>query len=73
MRRIPILFSVFLLSFQVGAQLPRLLVTTDMGDDADDQQSLARLMVYSNELDIKELRHTCMKFILMIFMLVSQR
>jgi hypothetical protein len=34
---------------------PRLLVMTDMGADPDDQQSLVRLLVYSNEFDIEGL------------------
>lgn len=31
---------------------PILIVTTDIGGDPDDQQSLTRLLVYSNEFDI---------------------
>src|SRR5262245_51203254 len=31
---------------------PRLIVLTDIGGDPDDQQSLVRLMLYSNEFDI---------------------
>ena len=53
MRHIPILFGLFFLSFQLCAQLPRLLVTTDIGGDPDDQQSLVRLMVFANEFDIE--------------------
>src|SRR5436190_10388963 len=34
---------------------PRLLVLTDIGGDPDDQQSLIRLMLYSNEFDIEGL------------------
>src|SRR5262245_49882781 len=34
---------------------PRLLVLTDIGGDPDDQQSLIRLMLYSNELEIEGL------------------
>ncbi|MFH0756761.1 MAG: nucleoside hydrolase-like domain-containing protein [Bacteroidota bacterium] len=34
---------------------PILLVTTDIGGDPDDQQSLTRLLVYSNEFDIRGL------------------
>ena len=34
---------------------PRLLVLTDIGGDPDDQQSLIRLMVYSNEFEIEGL------------------
>lgn len=32
---------------------PRLMVLTDIGGDPDDQQSLVRLMVYSNEFQIE--------------------
>ena len=35
--------------------LPRLLVTTDIGGDPDDQQSMIRLMLYSNEFEIEGL------------------
>lgn len=31
---------------------PRLIVTTDIGEDPDDQQSLVRLLMYSNEFEI---------------------
>jgi hypothetical protein len=34
---------------------PILVVTTDIGGDPDDQQSLVRLLVYSNEFDIQAL------------------
>jgi hypothetical protein len=34
---------------------PRLIVLTDIGGDPDDQQSMVRLMVYSNEFDIEGL------------------
>ena len=34
---------------------PILIVTTDIGGDPDDQQSLTRLLVYSNEFDIQGL------------------
>jgi len=37
----------------VSAQPPRLLITTDIGGDPDDQQSLVRLMVYTNEFDVE--------------------
>lgn len=36
-------------------QRPRLLVLTDIGGDPDDQQSLIRLMVYSNEFQMEGL------------------
>jgi hypothetical protein len=49
---------IFILVFNFGvligsAQPPRLLITTDIGGDPDDQQSLVRLMVYTNEFDIE--------------------
>ena len=34
---------------------PRLLVLTDIGNEPDDQMSMVRLMLYSNELDIEGL------------------
>jgi len=34
---------------------PRLLITTDIGGDPDDQQSLVRLLLYANEFDIEGL------------------
>jgi hypothetical protein len=37
------------------ADRPRLAVLTDIGGDPDDQQSLIRLMVYSNEFEIEAL------------------
>jgi len=37
----------------MAAERPRLIVLTDIGGDPDDQQSLIRLMVYSNEFDIE--------------------
>jgi hypothetical protein len=38
-----------------AADKPRLLVLTDIGGDPDDQQSLIRLLLYSNEFDIEGL------------------
>jgi hypothetical protein len=49
-------FILFAFLFQITfvcAQSPRMLITTDIGGDPDDQQSLVRLMVYSNEFDIE--------------------
>jgi hypothetical protein len=34
---------------------PRIIITTDIGGDPDDQQSMVRLLVYSNEFDIEAL------------------
>jgi len=50
-----ILLLTFVCSFSLLAQQPRLLITTDIGSDPDDQQSLVRLMVYSNEFEIEDL------------------
>ncbi|GAH39187.1 unnamed protein product, partial [marine sediment metagenome] len=36
-------------------QKPRLLILTDIGGDPDDQQSMIRLMLYSNEFEIEGL------------------
>lgn len=48
--------AALLLSAQVfAADRPRLLVLTDIGGDPDDQQSMIRLMVYSNEFEIEGL------------------
>jgi hypothetical protein len=44
--------------FRLLAQPPRLAVLTDIGGDPDDQQSLIRLMLYANELDIELLAAT---------------
>jgi hypothetical protein len=52
-----ILASVGLLAACVAAEesKPRLLVLTDIGGDPDDQQSMIRLMLYSNEFEIEGL------------------
>lgn len=34
---------------------PRVVVITDIGNEPDDQMSLVRLLLYSNELDIEAL------------------
>jgi len=52
MRLIFMLALSFIVLF-THAQSPRLLITTDIGGDPDDQQSLVRLMVYTNEFDIE--------------------
>ncbi len=53
-------FAVFLLALAPGEtppalERPRLAVLTDIGGDPDDQQSLVRLLVYSNEFEIEAL------------------
>ena len=50
------ILTIFLIMpFYTFGQKQRLLITTDIGGDPDDQQSLIRLMVYSNEFDIEGL------------------
>jgi len=49
-----IVLTVMLLGSYAGAR-PRLVVLTDIGGDPDDQQSMVRLMLYSNEFDIEGL------------------
>ncbi|WP_158625245.1 nucleoside hydrolase-like domain-containing protein [Corallococcus terminator] len=39
-------------SAQTAPAKPRLLVTTDIGGDPDDQQSMRRLLLYANEFDL---------------------
>mgnify|MGYP000082090821 CR=1 FL=1 len=36
----------------VNAQRPKLIVTTDIGQDPDDQQSMVRLLHYANEFEL---------------------
>jgi len=47
-----VILFVVLFSFNTGAQQPRLIVTTDIGQDPDDEQSMVRLLFYANEFDI---------------------
>src|SRR5687768_15281540 len=49
-------YAALLLGVQVlAADKPRLCVLTDIGGDPDDQQSMVRLLVYSNEFEIEGL------------------
>lgn len=50
---IRILIILLFLSFNLSAQKPRLIVTTDIGQDPDDEQSMVRLLHYANEFDIE--------------------
>jgi hypothetical protein len=51
------IFLLFLTSYCAAQkpENPRLLITTDIGGDPDDQQSLVRLMVYAKEFEIEGL------------------
>lgn len=51
MKQLTILLLLFAISMPAISQKNRLLVTTDIGGDPDDQQSLIRLMLYSNSFD----------------------
>ena len=53
MKKYVVLFVLLCQIILVSGQPSRLLITTDIGGDPDDQQSLVRLMVYSNEFDIE--------------------
>ena len=55
MRTIATLFAMFLFIAFVDAQSyvkPKVIVTTDMGADPDDEQSMVRFLVQSNEFDV---------------------
>ena len=54
LRRV-LLVWVLGMSLATAAERPRLAVLTDIGGDPDDQQSLVRLLVYANELEIEAL------------------
>ena len=49
------LLILFLVVLTGHGQKPRLLITTDIGGDPDDQQSLIRLMLYSCDFEIEGL------------------
>jgi hypothetical protein len=57
MKTLRFLFASLLLAAlpAPGADKPRVLVLTDMGADPDDEQSLVRLLLYANQLDIEGL------------------
>lgn len=57
--RYPTLAVLLVVAFPLFAQLPqpeervRMVVLTDMGADPDDEQSLVRLLLYANQIDIE--------------------
>jgi hypothetical protein len=60
--RLPTLLPQFILvfisilpSFSQEAAKPRIIVTTDITNEPDDQESLIRLLVYANDFDIEGL------------------
>lgn len=50
-------FCLFLVACTSGSRVEksRLIVTTDIGGDPDDQQSMVRLLVYANDFDLEGL------------------
>jgi hypothetical protein len=48
-----LLLALVALTAAVAAERPRLCILTDIGGDPDDQQSMIRLMVHSNEFEIE--------------------
>lgn len=52
LRLILLAASLATLAFAADGSKSRLIVLTDMGADPDDEQSLVRLLLYSNQLDI---------------------
>jgi hypothetical protein len=52
-RTLLLAFLALSTSVPAAADRPRLAVLTDIGGDPDDRQSMIRLMVYANELDIE--------------------
>ncbi len=50
-----LLIAMCLFFIQMNAQNPRLIITTDIGGDPDDMQSLTRLLLYANEFDVEGL------------------
>jgi hypothetical protein len=49
------LWIALLLPVAVAAELPRLIVLTDISNEPDDEESLVRLLVYANEYDLEGL------------------
>lgn len=45
--------AAVLVASPVAAEKPRLFVLTDIGNEPDDQMSLVRLLLYSNEIEIE--------------------
>jgi hypothetical protein len=52
---LPLLSVLALLAPLVAQEKPRLVVLTDISNEPDDEESLVRLLVYSNEFDIEGL------------------
>ncbi|MGQ9918644.1 MAG: nucleoside hydrolase-like domain-containing protein [Bryobacteraceae bacterium] len=55
MMRTCLLLPLLLAASLMAADKPRLIVLTDISNEPDDEQSLVRLLVYSNEFDLEGL------------------
>jgi hypothetical protein len=53
MRIFQVIFLLILFFGKAYSQKPRLLITTDIGQDPDDQQSLVRWLHYANEFELE--------------------
>lgn len=53
MKLVLLIFAVFFCTGNLIAQNPRLIVTTDIGQDPDDKQSLIRLLHYADRFDLE--------------------
>jgi hypothetical protein len=51
--RHPILILFILASAAMGAERVRIIVETDAGGDPDDEQSMVRFLLYSNDFDVE--------------------
>ena len=55
MRVLAVVFLFLLAVISLFAQKSRLIVTTDIGQDPDDEQSMVRLLHYANDFDLEGL------------------
>ena len=53
MKILPVIFLILIIVGDAFSQKPRLLITTDIGQDPDDQQSLVRWLHYANEFKLE--------------------
>ena len=52
MKQLLIIFSLLLLAMSIGAK-ERVVILTDVENEPDDTESLVRLMLYTNDIDVK--------------------
>src|SRR5215212_7139444 len=48
-----VLVILFLANMAMGAERVRIVVETDAGGDPDDEQSMVRFLLYSNDFDVE--------------------